>query len=96
MQAERVALEQQEVSFDAIAASVVANVAHWAREKGWRWSSSGGAAGTPVRRPRRLQQALTNYVTNAIKFTKAEITVRAQVDSERRQRAGPSRFKTRA
>ncbi len=84
MQAERVALEQQEVSFDAIAASVVANVAHWAREKGLALVVEPAALPAHLYGDRaRLQQALTNYVTNAIKFTKAgSITVRAQVDSE--------------
>ena len=84
MQADRIALAQQEVGFDAIAASVVANVSHWAREKGL------ALVVEPATLPAhlygdcaRLQQALTNYVTNAIKFTKSgSITVRAQVDSE--------------
>ncbi len=84
IEAGRFDLEESVVSLDAIAANVEEMVAHRVAAKGLALVVDVGPPRDDlVGDPGRLQQALLNYVGNAIKFTESgRITVRARCEDE--------------
>jgi PAS domain S-box-containing protein len=84
IEADRLSLEQSELSVSALLSNTAEMVQERARVKGLALQVQPPA--TPMRLvgdATRLQQALLNYVTNAIKFTDAgQVTLRASLEQE--------------
>ncbi|MFZ2269678.1 MAG: response regulator [Azonexus sp.] len=87
IEAGKFTLEETEVRLGSIVANVVSIIADPARAKNLKLIvDTPPQAYTLLGDPTRLQQALLNYATNAVKFTEAgSITLRISIESEDRE-----------
>ncbi len=84
IEAGKLVLEQQSVSLDSLMANVASTLSEQARAKGIRFLiESGSLPHSLAGDAPRLQQALLNYASNAVKFTKqGSVTLRASIQEE--------------
>jgi signal transduction histidine kinase/ActR/RegA family two-component response regulator len=84
IEAEKFEIEDREVKIGSVIANVVSSVDAQVRAKGLRLSVAAQPSFPALRGdPVRLQQALLNYVSNAIKFTGAgSIILRARIEED--------------
>jgi two-component system, sensor histidine kinase and response regulator len=89
IEAGRFELREDDVDLARILSGVVTSLAERAREKGLRLVAEPPMSAAGLRGdPGAIEEALQNYATNAIKFTKrGDITLRARIEQETPDRA---------
>jgi CheY-like chemotaxis protein len=84
IEAGKLTLENAPVNVEALLGNIAAMLAHKARDKGIKFNIETGSLPRNLQGdPTRLQQALLNYASNALKFTeRGHITLRADLEAQ--------------